>query len=199
MPTLFSYVLLRDYGFAPNPFHGACTLATCKPGIRARAGVGDYVLATGTVQRFPAGQMIYAMRVAEVMTFDEYWESPRFALKRPVLNGSSKWQYGDNIYHHAGGEWVQEDSHHSYEDGVQNSHNLARDTSVDRVLISDRFTYWGRKGPTVPNRFRDWDGVDIVNNGRGHRCRFDEALVDAFVEWLEPQIGAGFCGRPFSW
>ena len=31
---LFSYVVARDYGFAPNPFYEMCTLATCKPRIR---------------------------------------------------------------------------------------------------------------------------------------------------------------------
>lgn len=199
MPKLYSYVQLRDYGFAPNPFHGVCTLATCKPGIRAKAEVGDYVLATGTVDRFPSGKTVYAMRVTEAMTFDEYWTEPRFAVKRPVLNGSSKWQYGDNIYHRVGGTWIQADSHHSYEGGGQNPYNLARDTSVDRVLVSDRFTYWGRAGPPVPEQFRDWNGVDVVHYGIGHRCRFEETLVEACIEWLEPLLGGDFCGRPFTW
>lgn len=199
MPRLYSYVLLRDYGFAPNPFHGTCTLATCKPGIRAKAQVGDYVIATGTVQRFPKGQLVYAMRVTETMTFDDYWLEPRFAAKHPLLNGSSKWQYGDNIYHRVGEAWIQADSHHSYEGGGQNEHNLTRDTSVNRVLVSEDFTYWGREGPPVPNQFRDWNGVDVVHYGRSYRCHFEGALVKAFIEWLQPLLGAGFCGRPFSW
>lgn len=37
----FSYILTRDYGFAPNPFNGTCTLATCKPKIRATANVAN--------------------------------------------------------------------------------------------------------------------------------------------------------------
>ncbi|MFH1865797.1 MAG: hypothetical protein ABIK85_07930, partial [Candidatus Eisenbacteria bacterium] len=37
---LFSYIVARDYGFAPNPFCGVCTLATCKPKIRESASVG---------------------------------------------------------------------------------------------------------------------------------------------------------------
>lgn len=41
---LYSYVVARDFGFAPNPFHGYCTLATCKPDIRATASVGDWVI-----------------------------------------------------------------------------------------------------------------------------------------------------------
>ena len=29
--TLYSYIVKHDNGFAPNPFHGFCTLACCKP------------------------------------------------------------------------------------------------------------------------------------------------------------------------
>lgn len=32
-----------DTGFAPNPFFGILTLATCKPGIRLTKKVGDYI------------------------------------------------------------------------------------------------------------------------------------------------------------
>ena len=44
---LYAYAITRDFGFAPNPFHGNCTLATCKPRIRKSANVGDWVLGIG--------------------------------------------------------------------------------------------------------------------------------------------------------
>ena len=34
---IFSYVITHDSGFAPNPFGGFLTLATCKPKIRKSA------------------------------------------------------------------------------------------------------------------------------------------------------------------
>ena len=43
----YSYVIPRDYGFAPNPYFGYCTLADCKPGIRKMAQTGDWVAAFG--------------------------------------------------------------------------------------------------------------------------------------------------------
>src|SRR5262245_31415483 len=43
---LYSYVVARDYGFAPNPFYGFCTLATCKPDIRRTADIGDWIVGT---------------------------------------------------------------------------------------------------------------------------------------------------------
>ena len=39
----YSYVIKRDFGFAPNPFGEFCTLATCKPVIRKVANVNDWV------------------------------------------------------------------------------------------------------------------------------------------------------------
>lgn len=45
---LYSYIVARDYGFAPNPFFGICTLATCKQKIRSAANVGDWVIGTGS-------------------------------------------------------------------------------------------------------------------------------------------------------
>ncbi len=63
---LHSYVVARDYGFAPNPFFGVCTLATCKPKIRSVAEVGDWVVGTGSKRRGRDKHIVYAMRVAVV-------------------------------------------------------------------------------------------------------------------------------------
>ena len=76
---LFSYVVARDFGFAPNPFYGFCTLCTCKPIIRRVASVGDWIVGTGSkacVGR--QNQVVFAMRVTETLTLDEYWAAPRF-------------------------------------------------------------------------------------------------------------------------
>ena len=43
MARIHSYVVRYDSGFAPNPFYGYCTLATCKPNIRRSADIGDWV------------------------------------------------------------------------------------------------------------------------------------------------------------
>src|SRR5712672_36303 len=95
---LYSYVVARDYGFAPNPFMGVCTLATCKPKIRAKAKIGDWVVGTGVASRKRSGRLVYAMRVSAAMTFNEYWNDPRFQDKKPNMRGSKKQAFGDNIY-----------------------------------------------------------------------------------------------------
>lgn len=111
---LYSYVIPRDYGFAPNPFHGYCTLATCKPITRRVAQVNDWIAAFDPRHRPTEEKLVCLMQVSETLTFDEYWNDPRFKLKRPVFNKSTTRKYGDNIYHHVNGVWVQEPSHHSF-------------------------------------------------------------------------------------
>ena len=197
---IFSYVVARDYGFAPNPFHGWCTLATCKPRIRAAAAVGDWVIGTGAKGKYNlVGHLIFAMHVEERQDFDAYWNDPRFSVKRPVLNGSLKQIYGDNIYHREHGRWVQEDSHHSYARGRPNPHNIARDTSVNRVLISNRFVYFGDNTPEIPRRFRPYKptGEDICCPGQGHRV-LSQRLAEAFEAWLEQQGSRGLQGMPLE-
>lgn len=63
---VFSYVVVSDSGFAPNPFHGTCTLASCKPLIRRSAKSGDLIV--GMSSR--CERVVYAMRVGSVLGFD---------------------------------------------------------------------------------------------------------------------------------
>jgi len=48
---LHTYVVRYDSGFAPNPFYGYCTLATCKPPIRKSAAVEDWIVGCGSNDR----------------------------------------------------------------------------------------------------------------------------------------------------
>lgn len=143
---LYIYVVDRDFGFAPNPFHGYCTLATCKPKIRSHAQIGDWIMGVGGRRLNATGKIIYLMKVSEILTFNEYWSDVRFNRKRPVRNGSLVMMVGDNIYHQESESdtWIQEDSHHSNPDGTTNQKNLATDTSADKVLVSNHFYYFGK-------------------------------------------------------
>lgn len=196
---LFSYVVARDYGFAPNPFFGVCTLATCKPRVRKAAAIGDWVIGTGSKTKGGDGTLVYAMRVTEVMTFNEYWADPRFRRKRPNLSGSLKQAFGDNIYSKdEHGQWHQLDSHHSYRGGAPNPHNIRNDTQTDRVLIGAEYAYWGGSGPEIDARFRNYDGHDICA-GRNHRSNFPPGLADDFVAWFHSLDAHGYLGDPLDW
>jgi Nucleotide modification associated domain 2 len=196
---LYSYVVARDFGFAPNPFHGVCTLATCKPRIREKASLGDWVIGTGAKTKYRlSGHLIYAMAVSEVLDFDAYWADRRFRSKRPVLNGSLKLVYGDNIYHREEKRWVQANSHHSRPDGRTNAANLKWDTSADRVLVGSCFVYFGEKAPPIPNRFRPFKATgEEICAGRGYRVLSPE-LCAAFVCWLERENRWGLRGFPLE-
>ncbi len=196
---LFTYVVARDYGFAPNPFYGICTLATCKPVIRKTAAVGDWIVGVGSKKYSRSGFLVYAMQVSEVITFNQYWNRGRFCRKRTNLRGSMKQAYGDNIYYKDGtGQWHQQDSHHSYSDGSLNPHNTRHDTKVDRVLIGENYMYWGGSGPKIPRRFRNYGGYDVCAL-RNHRCKFPKKLIVDFVEWLQSLDGSGRLGEPLNW
>jgi hypothetical protein len=201
MPRVYSYVVRYDVGFAPNPFHGWCTLATCKPDIRRVAVPGDWVVGTGsgdrTVQR--AGFLVYAMKVEEILTFAKYWEDPRFERKRPSMRGSLKRAYGDNIYHlDNDGRWLQEDSRHTFPDGSPNPGHIQKDTSADAVLVSSNFSYFGGAGPVVPDPLRSGPDMDLVQVYAGMRCRFTEERVAATIAWLE-QLPRGYQSDPTDW
>jgi hypothetical protein len=196
---LFSYVVARDYGFAPNPFYSWCTLATCKPRIRAAAAVSDWVIGTGAKPYNLAGHLIFAMRVEEICDFGAYWSDSRFLAKKPVLNGSLKQLYGDNIYHLEQGLWKQEDSHHSGPGGRSNRHNIKRDTSANRVLLSQRFVYYGENAPAIPKRFRPYRPTEeeICSFRQGHRV-LSQKLTESFVSWLEQEGKWGLQGMPLE-
>lgn len=196
---LFSYVVARDFGFAPNPFFKVCTLATCKPRIRSVAQVGSWVVGTGSCARGRPSLLVYVMRVTETMTFNQYWEDERFSRKKPNLKGCKKHAFGDNIYFKdEAGMWHQRDSHHSYKGGVPNEHNIENDTQTDRVLLSTDFSYWGGSGPRVPSKFRNYDGQDICAK-RNHKSKFSERLVYDFVVWFRSLGINGYQDAPRDW
>ncbi len=192
--SLYTYVVARDFGFAPNPFQGYCTLCTCKPILRRVANVGDWVVGTGSAARKHAGRLVFAMEVAETMTFNDYWNDRRFQRKKPNLRGSKKQAFGDNIYHRDADGWHQQDSHHSLEDGTPNIANIRNDTQTDRVLIATNFVYWGGAGPEIPPTL-----CGVVCNGRGHRTNFDPALEAAFINWLRGLPDRGYRAEPLDW
>ena len=190
---IFSYVVARDFGFAPNPFHGYCTLSSCKPLVRAKAKIGDFIVGTRAAPN--SDEIIYFMRVTEMLTFQQYWDDPRFEQKRPFFFGNLADAFGDNIYHKdIHGNWIQEDSHHAYEDGTPCEGNIRKDTKSDCVLISNDFTYWGRASVTVP-----FDLKLLVKAGPGHKSPiFDEGFKSKFLLWVNQQQ-SGILGLPLDW
>lgn len=188
--NLFSYIVTHDSGFAPNPFHGVCTLACCKPSIRRTASVGDWIV--GLTPKKDGYRLVYAMRVQDALTFEDYWRHPKFRKKRPA--GAR--DRGDNIYQPlAGGGFQQLPSGHSHRDGSENAKTKDRDLGGENVLISDDFVYFGSEAIKLPRQLSDL----IV--GRGHR-RFrrgdDDRLIEAFEAFIK-SLPRGVRGKPSRW
>jgi hypothetical protein len=114
--------------------------------------------------------------------------------KRPIMNGSLRQRFGDNIYHRDNGQWVQADSRHSW-NGQANDVNLKRDTgTTDRVLIGDEFTYWGGAAPAIPGKFSSF-----VIKRPGEREITDQPSIDAFIAWAKSVGGQGRLADPLDW
>lgn len=197
----FRYKLEHDYGFAPNPFHGTLSLATCKSEIRKNKNlqIGDWVIGLGSVAMGNLNHLIFAMKVEEKITFDEYWEDSRFQCKKPVLKGSLLQMYGDNVYHtdKTTGEVIQENCAHSLEDGSVNTEHHRRDVDGQYVLLSKTFYYFGDKAPLIPPEF-DY----IYNVARSLKfwdLYGEEEKIKAFIEWISSNYELGIHGDPCNW
>lgn len=182
---LCSYVVVHDYGFAPNPFHGYCTLAACTPNHQGlRLDAGDWLLGNSSVAT--GNRLVYAMRVTEVMDFDRYFREARFAAKKARHEGWQN-QCGDNIYYRdEAGQWRQALAFYHTEAG-----RLRKDTVHPRVFISDFFFYFGGQAPAVPAEFGS-----LIRTSQGCRCNHDTGTVAAFVEWLTSTYSPGVHGLP---
>jgi hypothetical protein len=177
--NLFSYVLKTDSGFAPTVTGGYCTLACCKPKIRAVVGkekdpkVNHWVM--GTVpKRFGPNRLAYIMRVTEIKTFDEYFRDPRFKTR------------SDNIYYKKNNRLVQLKNQHHHNKDIHN------DTKVDRVLISSLFWYFGDQAPELPKEFRR----SFIKKGRGHLRIKDYGKIRNFIAWISSNYRPGLHGYP---
>lgn len=186
---LFSYIVRHDSGFAPNPFHGHCTLAACKPKIRQEAKIGDWVVGLSAC----GVRVVYAMKVDEKLDFATYWHDHRFQCKRPS-NATRAQRRGDNIYEPLGnGQFRQLPSLHSKPPfGDEDPQSKSQDLSGKYVLVAKDFVYFGADGPPVPAE------LEFLRVGRGHRCHFKPEELQELLVWVDGQR-LGRLGTPADW
>ncbi len=195
MPTLFSYCIPGDFGSAPNPFWGLCTLAICKPEIRRVANVGDWVVGTGSAVS-PigniSGKVVYAMRVTRTMTMKEYDQFTQSKLpnKIPLKTSTDHRRHcGDSIYDFCA-------STPSLRRGAHNECDQSKDLGGRFVLLSDHFFYFCDKPVALPQEL-----LGIVKKGPGHKAGFNAPYVDDFIRWIH-SLGyppASLIGKPQRW
>ena len=192
----FRYRMDHDYGFAPNPFWGTLTLATCKAQIRKSPALskGDWIVGLGSKVMGNEGRIVYAACVDEIITFDQYWEDPRFQVKKALTNGTLLQMYGDNVYHTVKGKVVQEPCAHSND---ANGKHKKSDISGKNVLLCKTFYYFGDVAPELPAALAY---IADTRNPRATRYTdLDDAKIQAFVDWLAANYETVIHGDPCNW
>jgi hypothetical protein len=185
-PHFFTYIVKVDSGFAPNPLGGFCTLSCCKPAIRKNANVGDWIMGTSPAPQ--AGRLVYAMRITRGLTFDMYFDDPLYSTKKPGPDNPR----GDNIYKVGSNGKLEQIENPSHDE-----QNIKKDTSVNRVLISNDFYYFGKNAPQIPSRFNK-----IIHKTQGHkRIKPGSAhysLAEEFLAWCTSEFHSGIQGTPLD-
>ncbi|MHB8252785.1 MAG: Nmad2 family putative nucleotide modification protein [Acidiferrobacter sp.] len=201
--TTMGYKLTHDTGFAPNPFHGHLTLATCKPMIRRCRRKDDWV--AGFVSKALAdqaarngisltpGSLVHLMEITEApIPLEDYFEDRRFAAKKPDMRSfRPEVRCGDNIYYHLNGGTGQIDNeNHGHDD-------QPHDLGGVNALISNRFYYFGRNAFLPQEGWTAFLGAPL-SPGRTFLCQ--DSLVPRLLARFEREcIGEGLHGAPSLW
>jgi hypothetical protein len=192
MEKYLCYKITHDSGFAPNPFWGYLTLAACTPNhMKASLVPGDWII--GVESKSLANQrkrkgcniainqsLIYAAKINEILTLDEYFRDSRFQAKKFNKNGNWKERRGDNVYFIKNNQWRWLRCHGHEPDHLRNLHDsqvffdvkqldnywkdkkmkktygvILQDLRGNTVFISNEFLYFGDKGINFPQKFTD--------------------------------------------
>ena len=202
-PVLRSYKLTVDSGFAPNPFWGLLTLATCKPGIRRVSKEGEWIAGFTSTKKpwcdpVRRERLIYLMQVEQVVPYAEYYRGEEFRKKIPVADDPDRRLHaGDNMYIPT----VDDPAPDQFELVKGASHGedeKPTDLSGRNALVARRFVYFGREPLTIPTELRP-----DLPEGPSYYGRFTQNpdRVVAFIKYVESVAGleGALRAMPSSW
>ena len=190
MVALFSHVVRHDDGAAPNPYWGVCSLAICKPKIRKKARLHDWIVGTGS-KNSPVGdvsqQVVYAMKVTRRVTMRDYDRIARTELPGKLpdwCNADFRRRVGDSIYDFS-------TTPATIRPSVHDERNRKKDLSGEYVLLSTHFWYFGDQAVALPDDLRS-----IIKTGQGHKRIEHQATIARFQQWIEALDTP--CGEPMG-
>jgi hypothetical protein len=202
---VYSYVLQENRGLAPNPFWDFCTLALDQALIRQIAEIGDWVVGLKEISRkIEDHALVFAMQITEKLTYDEYWNNPRFQIKRPDFAvGEEIFRVGDNIYEPSGDGFVQNYSYRSKDYFESEEAWKARkheDLQGKYVLVSGRkhYYYFGKEAVKLPSV----ELLDLLYCDVGYKCIADPDVPQEFLDFLnkfKKEEKIGFITPPEDW
>ena len=177
MTRIWRYVLAYDGGHAPCVDDGVLTLCICKPRIRLRADVGDWVIGY-MPKRQGIGRVAWAGRVSDAPTMGDY--AARFMGRRDVIYRRVGWfpDGREKLLHYGG------TIHKSAAD-------QARDLHGQRALIFDPFWYWGGAAPVAPQHISDLAHYYVGESSKGSSPLATRRLQRWLTGW-----SAGIHGEP---
>jgi hypothetical protein len=132
---------------------------------------GDWIVGTGGKDKRKSaghGRLVYAMRVDEKLTREEYYSDPRFAKKKPRSDGTYMQKQGDNL---------------CPDDNYFERHQQF-------VLISRHFYYFGVNAIPFRKKF-----ANLEKKGPGFK-KFDSSYAKSLEKWLADTQTPGIRGKP---
>ena len=183
-----------DTGFAPNPFFGMLSLATCKPLIREKKKKGDFVAGFTSKalcnEKMGEERLVFIMKITDKLNYAQYFDDKRFNCKKPS-SGTRISQSGDNIYFQRKGKYEQALTYHH-----RNREMQYHDLTSDKVLLSDEFYYFG-SGAIPIDHFK----INIPKTQSAHGVRtIDEKQINRLWEYLTINFKRNILiAPPHSW
>jgi hypothetical protein len=176
---LHSYTLRYDFGAAPNPFWGICTLAIAKPALRLAAEVDDWIVGLGAARTALgdlSNHLVYAMKVTDKITLEEYDQFCKTFLPKKMpdwRNKDYRMRMGDCIYNFTSTNPKMRTSVHTEE-------NKAKDLGGKYALLSKQFYYFGDQPVLLPTHLQA-----IKYDGLAHQTEANQPYLEDFITWIE--------------
>ena len=199
---LFTYRITHDTGFAPNPFHGFLTLATCMPDIRLTKKTGDWIAGFASVAlrnnankgvSINTDALIYLGNISKVITIAEYYQDVRYKNKIPVCKNTDDLIAcaGDNIYKPLGDHTYKQISNPHHDED-----NYDHDVDGKNVLIMDEYFYMGREARLIPRNINI--SIPIGRTRYGNKT-LSVNEINKLINWVKKEFNPGVNAMPCIW
>lgn len=190
---LYSYVVDHDYGDAPNPYFGMCTLVKCKyskDGKRNNLIESVYqncheitgkkrkydeiwVVGTGGVDLTKSsgnGTILYLMKVDEAIKIEDYKKLPNYQCKKPDFRSEGIKRFGDN------------------DSGKYGKY----------ALISHKYYYFGNNAIPIPQILKEsFPHISLEKNNQGFKFKmFNDEYIECLIDHIKQKFKYGLNGIP---
>jgi len=192
--NLHTYRLTVDDGSAPNPYGGICSLAICKPRIRKRKVLkkGDWIVGFvgKTLSKTDENNLLYAMKVSEIITFEEYNIFCETKCQEKIPSKTQK--TGDCIYFKEDQVFRQRPNY------AHHKGNMENDINGINVILGKEFYYFGKNSIKIPNKFKN-----IIPKNQEEPYKPNKHLAIEFEKKIRSEIRDkqgkyGIIGNPYN-